>query len=250
MTSSKPPKENEYEYQRKGLHRGRFRTPHPQGPRQDRAAVACGMRARCPGRRGPDAARRGRLLLRRRRARPGRAQHGRLHRPELPPCGLHRHRRVVLPRARVARGAGHRGGQVQRRPDHAGRPAALGIQQRHHAAQLGPERARRAFRAALWRGHRQQLRAGGRAPHARLGNHGRAACLDQGGSLHPCAIQPQRHAAPGGDCCRRARLVGDIRPAAPPGLLRGERWWRRAHRDAAGNRQNPEAPDSDRARRG
>jgi acetyl-CoA acetyltransferase len=68
------------------------------------------------------------------------------------------------------------------------------------------------------------------APHARVRHHQRAARLDQGGRVAPRAAQPARDAARGGDGGGRGQLADDRRPAAPAGLLRRQRRWRRADR--------------------
>ena len=74
---------------------------------------------------------------------------------------------------------------------------------------------------------------GGQAPHARVRHHERAARVDQGGRVAPCAAQRARDAAQRRDGGRGRELADGERPAAPARLLRDERRRRRPHRRAA-----------------
>ncbi|MCY1511229.1 hypothetical protein D9M68_456370 [compost metagenome] len=139
------PTGSKHEHQRQGIYRRGLRASDPQGARQDRGTAPRRMRQGCAGRRRADAGRGRRLFLRGRRPRPRHHEHGRLSRPEGPPCRLDGDRRLVLSGSRLARRAGHRHGQVQRGAHHPGRPHPLGRPDRHHAAHLERQPARPAL---------------------------------------------------------------------------------------------------------
>ena len=89
------------------------------------------------------------------------------------------------------------------------------------------------------------------APHVRVRHDVRAARLDQGRGLAPCAIQ--RACAPEGRGHGRAggELADDLRPAAPARLLRHHRRRRRDRGRGAGDRGQAQAAqgEADRRRR-
>ena len=139
--------------------------------------------------------------------------------------------------------AGDRRRQMRRRADHARRPAA----QRRPATGTA---LRAAQSQSAGRGVREPVRRRrsptctrmvARAAHARVRHHARAARLDQGRRLAPCAAQSARHAARCGHGRGRAQLADDRRPAAPARLLRRQRRRRRAHRRTPRNRAALEA---------
>ena len=168
---------------------------------------------------------------------------GRLHGPEAAARRLHRHRRLVLPRPRRPRRAGDRGGQVQRRADHARRPAALGRHaDRHRAAQLR-RRPRRTSRSS--------------APTARRPSNMYAMCAmrhmhEYGTTSEQLAwikVAASHHAQHNPHAMLREVVTVEevvnspmiVRSAAPARLLRGQRRRRRAHRGAARDRRSAEA---------
>ena len=164
-----------------------------------------------------------------------------------------RDRRLVLRAACRPRRRGDRGGQVQGRADHPGRPAARRRHgDRHGAAQ--PRRhadARRAVRVPLRADRGEHVRDVRDAPHARVRHDGRAARLDQGRGLAPRAVQPACAAAGRGDGRGGGELADDLRSAASARLLRHHRRRRRHRRRGARDRGQAEAPQgqADRRRR-
>ena len=172
---------------------------------------------------------------------------------KVPPRGLHRCRRLLLPgRGRPCAG-GDRHRTLQRRADHARRPAAQrGHGDRHRAARRQSRAAGNAVRISVWPGDREHVRDVRHAAHARIRHDQRTARLDQGRRVASRAAQSARDAARRRYGRGRGEFADGGEPAASPGLLRHQRRRRRADRHQAGDRQKPEAAagESHRRRRG